>query len=347
MQLSKSALSKKEAVSRVLHRSGVLSAARRLSPNVLTVLNYHRIYDDSNKDFVAYKPNISASTGGFALQMDHLQKNYNVISSAQLAAWLRGESTLQPHSAIVTFDDGYYDNLSNASPILYERGLPATIFLTTDYIGSDAPFYWDYVAYCFFYTKKTVADLPFMGNATWIDEVSRDRVMDLWINNLKKLRDADKQSAISKLSEILDVFVPDDAFKQLYLTWDQVRELTAKGIEMGSHTVSHPILTRIPLSQALEELQTSKKSIEYQIGEPIIGFAYPNGQRTDFSPEVASKVKEAGFELAFTLLPGPTRYNTVKKYPFQIRRIFIGGSDTYSRFLTKLSGIGAIASLLR
>ena len=154
MQSSKRTFSKKEAVSRVLHRSGVLFAARRLSPNVLTVVNYHRIYDDSNKDFVAYKPNISASTDGFALQMDCLQKNYKVISSAQLAAWLKGEATLQQHSAIITFDDGYYDNLSNALPILYKRDLPATIFLTTDYIGSSSPFYWDYVAYCFYYTNN-------------------------------------------------------------------------------------------------------------------------------------------------------------------------------------------------
>ena len=79
--------------------------------------------------------------------------------------------------------------------------------------------------------------------------------------------------------------------------------------------------------------------IEREIGKPVIAFAYPNGMSADFSPNVIETLRQTGIELAFTLLPGPTRFGTVKKNPLAIRRIFLICTDSFPRFTAKLLGL--------
>jgi peptidoglycan/xylan/chitin deacetylase (PgdA/CDA1 family) len=327
----------------LLVKLGVFDTVRLLFPNTLTVLNYHRIDDPHRPGFDTFKLNVSATPGEFANQMDYVKKNYNVISCQQLASFLRGEAVLPPRAAMITFDDGYYDNLSNAFPVLRERNLPAVIFLTTSFIGTDSPFYWDYVACCFHHTKMTSADLPLIGECSWSDERSRYSAMVRWMETIKRIPEVEKIELIQKIGDILKVNPSAGMFANLYLNWDQVREMSQSGlIEFGSHTVSHPILTRITPEEARIEIEDSKKRIEQEIGKPVISLAYPNGGAADFSPEVISAAKDAGIEIAFTLLAGPTRYRSVKESPFEIRRIFLIYNDNFSRFIMKISGLARL-----
>lgn len=327
------------SVAELLIKLGVFDAARSLFPNSLTVLNYHRIDDPHRPGFDTFKPNISATPGDFACQMDYVKKKYNVVTCQELASFLRGEASLPPHAAMITFDDGYYDNLSNAFPILKERQLPAVIFLTTGFMGMDTPFYWDYVAYCFHHTQQNSAFLPLLGECSWSSERSRHSVMERWIEKVKRIPEDQKRELIQGIGKVLGVNPPEGAFSNLYLTWDQVREMSQSGlVEFGSHTVSHPILTRVTPEEAGCEIAESKKRIEQEIGKPVISLAYPNGGAADFSPEVISAAKKAGIEVGFTLLSGPTPYSAVTASPLEIRRIFIFHKDTFSRFVLKLSG---------
>jgi peptidoglycan/xylan/chitin deacetylase (PgdA/CDA1 family) len=145
----------------------------------------------------------------------------------------------------------------------------------------------------------------------------------------------------------LGIAVPSDAFAGLYLTWDQVRELSNADIEFGAHTASHPIMTRVSLSQVENELSVSKRKVQEQTGKPALSFAYPNGGASDFSPEVVKLVQKTGFELAFTLMPGPTSYHSVKKNPLAIRRIYVGQSSTLPRFAAKLAGVEKVADFFQ
>jgi peptidoglycan/xylan/chitin deacetylase (PgdA/CDA1 family) len=322
-----------------LSQAGIFDATRMLAPNVLTVLNYHRINDPFERNFDTFKPNISATPAAFAEQMEYLRGKYNVINCDQLSAWLQGKAKLPAHAAIITFDDGYYDNFSNAYPILREKQLPAVIFLTTDFIGQKKPFYWDFVAACFFYTQRDHVELPLLGTRSWSDELSREYVMHNWIEVLKKLPENEKCTLIQNTDDILGVSIPDEVSTNLHLSWSNVREMSKSGIEFGSHTASHPILTRIPLDLVKKELEISKKRIEDEVGKQVISFAYPNGQLSDYSPEVISAVENSGYRIAFTLLSGPTRYLTVHKKPLEIRRIFISYQDSLPRFISKIAGL--------
>ena len=154
--------------------------------------------------------------------------------------------------------------------------MPAVVFLATDYIGQDSPFYWDLVAYCFHHTVKKDANLPLVGRKEWLDEKSRTGVMSDWIKVLKTLPDEEKWTFVRKLPQILSVTISEKAFAGQHLTWDEVRTMVASGIDMGAHTQSHPILTRISIEQVEKEVKGAKERIEQEIGMPVKTFADPN-----------------------------------------------------------------------
>jgi peptidoglycan/xylan/chitin deacetylase (PgdA/CDA1 family) len=306
--------------------------------NSLTVLNYHRIDDPYREGFDTLKVNVSATPKQFEEQMAYVSSHFNVITCEYLVKCLHDDAELPPHAAMITFDDGYYDNLANAYPVLSAYRLPAVIFLATDYMERNVPFYWDYVSSCFYRTKKDSADLPVLGFRQWVEGNDRDALMLEWIEAVKRIPEAEKQRAVAQLDKVLEVDIPDDAFSEIFLTWDQVRFLSQNGIEFGAHTASHPILTRVTLEQAQDEIVKSKRRIEEEIGKRVVSLAYPNGGAADFSPEIMKIAGASGIDIAFSLLAGPTLYKTVQAQPFSIRRIFLVHSDSFERFVMKLNG---------
>ncbi len=319
-----------------LDKMGVYGAVRQASQTALTVLAYHRVEDIHRPGFDTFATNVTASPGEFQRQMAYLKRNYNVITCQHLAAWLRGERDLPPYAALITFDDGYADNYTCAYPILKAHGLPAVFFLVSDFMGTKNPWYWDRAAYCFAHSRKTSATLPLLGPVSWASSAERRQVVKRWVGQAKRLPEAERQRALSDLAGALGVGVPDDAFAGLYLSWEQVREMSHNGMEFGSHTADHPILTRIPLAQVDEELVNSREKIEAETGSPVIAFAYPNGGHADISPAVTQRVGQAGYQVAFSLIGGSAHYAEVRKNPLAIRRIPLSGLDTFPRFLTKL-----------
>jgi len=228
--------------------NGLFSAIPRVLPNLLTVLNYHRIVDYTGEGFDAFKPVVSATPANFELQMEYVSRLYNVISIEDLALWIRGKKAPPPNAAVITFDDGYYDNYENAYPILKKYGFPSVIFLATDYMGKATPFYWDYAAYCFSHTSKDRVRFPSGLYLSWGSSIDRDEILAMWVQEVKYLLPDDKQRAIAELEVDLNIAVPSDIFKGLFLTWDKIHELSEAGIEFGAHTASHPINENFPSS---------------------------------------------------------------------------------------------------
>lgn len=329
-------------MSKLIHlffKLGQFSFYRAWGRPWLTILTYHRITDPHAPGFDTFIPNVSATPQGFAAQMDFIQQHFRVVSVGEVLAWLRGGQLLPLNPALITFDDGYYDNFQYAFPILQQRRLPAVIYLATDYINSATPFYWDLIAYSFYHTTQTGADLPLIGPQQWSNVAGRTAVMRLWIDRLKTIPDQEKWSLVRQLPQILGVTVPAAAFAGLHLTWDNVRCMVAAGIDMGAHTQSHPILTRVSLEQARSEVVGSKAKIEAELGRPITTFAFPNGQPPDFNPELQAMLRQVGFEAAFTLRPGPTSLHEVRHTPLAIRRVAISHKDNLFRFAAKVLGL--------
>jgi peptidoglycan/xylan/chitin deacetylase (PgdA/CDA1 family) len=116
------------------------------------------------------------------------------------------------------------------------------------------------------------------------------------------------------------------------LDWGQVREMHAHGIEFGSHTLTHAMLTRVPVSDARREVAESRRLIEDRLGAPAPFFCYPRG---DFNPAVKRIVKEEGYRGACTTLPGVNHWRTD---PFALRRTYISRRDTPDEFAKKVAG---------
>lgn len=316
----------------VLYNTGLVRFGRQLFSRSLTVINYHRIDDPDRPELDSFQPNISAHPLMFNQQMAYLSRWFNIVSIQDLVKWLNGKKTLPPYAALITFDDGYLDNYTQAYPILKKYAFPAAVFLTSGHIETDAPFYWDMAAYCFYHTKHDHVLFPESKVRSWANNLEKNIVSNAWVESLKRLPNSEKQKWVNALPEKLDVSMPKNYFRNLMMSWDQVREMSNNGIEFGGHTINHPILSKIPLDQAFSEINGSKVKIEKELGRKILSFAYPNGMKNDLNSEIEKLVAQAGFKTAFTLLNGPSTLKETRRNPYAIRRIFISHTHTLSQF---------------
>lgn len=324
--------------------SGLVRLDRKIAPHSLTVLNYHRIGDANLPDFDTFKPNVSADQNAFAGHLEYISRWFKVVSMQHVINWLNRKGNLPAHAALITFDDGYLDNFTNAYPLLRKHDFPAVIFLTTGHINSVKPFYWDLAAFAFFHTHLDHLDFPDGQVRTWSNVPQRDLVCHAWIESLKSMPDEIKQTWIERLPEKLGVAIPSGYFGKLMLNWDQIREMRQHGIEFGGHTINHPILSRVSLEQAQLEIEGSKNHIEKELGQPVSSFAYPNGMPADIHLQIQKLVVRAGYQAAFTLINGPSSLSEVRKNPFAIRRIFISQRHNLPRFAAQLSWFNRIRS---
>jgi peptidoglycan/xylan/chitin deacetylase (PgdA/CDA1 family) len=326
----------KRTILDVARRSGAFGAVGHLyGRDRLTVLAYHRIIDHTTPDFAAFARNVSATPAEFSEQMEWIGRRFSVVSLDEVVAAADG-ADLPDRAVLITFDDGYQDNLDNALPVLRRLGLPAVVFLATHHIETGRAFWWDRVASFFVRYAGPEATLPILGPTTWTP-AGAQAAAARWIERAKLLPHDELQNALDGLGAL--VAAGDRGPGGLVMDWDGVRQLAANGIAVGGHTRTHPILTRLSIEAARGEIAGCKADIERELGVPPAGFAYPNGQSADFDDEVVRAVGDAGFRVAFTLVPGPARRREVAAAPLRIRRVYVHHGDGLARFAAKVSGV--------
>jgi hypothetical protein len=212
---------------------------------------------------------------------------------------------------------------------LRKYNAPATIFLTTGYIGCSWPFH----KACFAVWNTGVGEFEVDGLGRYCLKSSGDRLiaMNKITTGLMKLPEREKNLMVETLLKVLGVDLPDGFGEGLSLSWDEVLEMSQNGISFGAHTVTHTNLTRLPIEEARREIVQSKKEIEKRVGAPCTLFAYPNGE---FNAEIIELLNESGFKGAVTTIPGMI---TKRANPFMLNRI-TAGSDFYT-FKAYLSGL--------
>ncbi len=334
----------KEKFFEIAFHSGLVRLGRSFRKDSLTVLNYHRIDDPDRPDFDTFKPNVSARPEDFDRQMEYVAKWFNVVSTQDVVDWLHGKKQLPPYAALITFDDGYLDNYKYAYPILRKHNFSAIIFLTTNHIENDIPFYWDLIAYCFYNSKINHIEFPDGSRREWKSRAEAEQVSGKLIESLKGLTEDEKRAWVARVPEMLGVTIPAGFFRNLMVSWDQVREMSQNGMEFGGHTMNHPILTRIPLERAKQEIEGSKERVEKELGKKVVGFAYPNGLTNDFNRDIQKITEEAGCGVAFSLLNGPSPNVEVRREPFAVRRVFISHKHTLPQFAALVSWVNRYRS---
>jgi len=261
------------------------------------ILYYHRVNDDGDPFFPAM------STRLFAQEIAFVARHYRVVGLRTLLETL--EEDARPRNLMaITFDDGYQDNFHNAFPILQRYGVPATIFLTTGNLDSREPMWFEDLAWALKRTTRDYLDLEIdLPRRVWLrTEAERLAGHRQIFGILRALPDRDR---LERLAEVLRLLAAgDNPRKGKMLTWDQVRRMRAGGIEFGSHTVSHPFLSKLSREQACREVSESKRRIEEELQDQVDYFAYPNGLAEDFSDWNQELIRAAGYRAAVTSLWG-------------------------------------------
>jgi peptidoglycan/xylan/chitin deacetylase (PgdA/CDA1 family) len=226
---------------------------------------------------------------------------------------------------LITFDDGYRDNYTEACPILREFGAAATLFLCTGPITSGSLLWWDRVdrsARRIRDAGGTSVDLGTRAPAAASDLLRKylgrrdgaaSRALGDLIDLLKELPDADRESCINALEHQS----PPDTPRDLMLSWGEVRAMRDSGISLGAHSVTHPALSDLAADAVHAEVRESKLSIEEHVGEGVTAFAYPYGKASHSDEFTVEALREAGFLWAYTTENG---VNVPAADPYTLRR---------------------------
>ena len=219
--------------------------------------------------------------------------------------------TLPRRALAITFDDGYADNLHVAMPILQSQGLPATFFIATGFL--DGGCMWnDRVIESLRRSTLPSIDLrELLGPDTPVfalaSTLQRRIALEAVIARIKYLPVARREALVQEIHRRSGAHLPAD----LMLTSAQVRQMRHGGMQIGAHTVSHPILATLTADAARQEMADSKHHLERLLGEPVTLFAYPNGQPgEDYNADSVAIARALGFEAAVTTARGAANGRT-------------------------------------
>jgi peptidoglycan/xylan/chitin deacetylase (PgdA/CDA1 family) len=275
----------------------------------LCVVNYHRILE-AKDPLLESEPDVAT----FRWQMSVLATCFNVLPLSQ-AIDLLAKGRMPPRAVCITFDDGYRSVHDLALPILKEFKLPATVFVTSGYVGR-GNMWNDRIIEAVQSLPAGQLDLTELGLGAYSLASLGDRK-----DTVGKLTEATKYlppKARLDLIKRLELLVGEDLDHGLMLTPEMVLNLDRAGIEIGGHTISHPILTSLDDESAMVEIAGGKKDLEAIIGKPVRLFAYPNGKvGKDFDGRHTRMARDAGFAAAFTTRVGAV---TARQDPFQLPR---------------------------
>jgi len=330
-------INKKRVLAGILQSIGIPSVARLIrksSGHELKVLAYHRVLNiPDDQEFLFDHELVSASVDDFRWQMEHVRRHYTPISFKTLLDHLDDRRALPRQPILITFDDGFDDNYYHAFPILKSLGIPATIFISTSYIGQPRTFWFDWL--CYLCNKAAIAgkSVSLAGNVYSLsnDWGKRQKEIADIFAFVKRLPDNVLRPGLTMLEKELGIEYPESGFTQSHpLSWEQVREMAAHGIEFGSHTVTHPILANIDNAQLREELTVSRIKIEQEINCPVDILAYPVGYDFAFNNNVIETAREAGYRIGASYISGVNNLNEMDMY--RIRRLHVERYDTRAEF---------------
>lgn len=258
----------------------------------LTVLIFHRVLPEVDP----LSPD-EMHASRFDALVGTLVQFFNVLPMHEALSRLRA-GTLPTRSVAITFDDGYADNYTIACPILIKHGVKATFFVASGFL--DGGIMWNDVAREALRSfRGDRLDLGWLdlGVCTVATEAERHRLTETILPKLKYLTPGGRQTALARLVSETRVEIPVD----LMMTTSQLQALQAAGMEIGGHTMDHPILAVISEAEARQQIADNRAHLTRLLGRPPRYFAYPNGRpEQDYQATHARMVAELGYEAAFT-----------------------------------------------
>lgn len=323
----KASIKMKAVLASFFHVAGItLWKVGRHSHHGFALLTYHRVIPREEASRMV-QAGMVVEPETLDRHIRFLRKYFEIITLAELTSLQKVDSQQRRKNRVcaLTFDDGWYDFYKYAFPILKLHRVPATVFLPTDFIGTDRWFWSDRLG---FMLDRIPTSWNLMNKTPRFSNPLSDQILHLSgtvemrleraITLLKHHRTEEIEQILSELTPILgeDSTPP----KRAFLSWEEVLEMEQSGlISFGSHTAGHPILTTLTQGEAEQELKKSMNALLLQkvVNTKFIPFSYPNGNFTD---RLSEMVRNAGYHLAVTTRHG---WNHWEENPYMLRRIAI------------------------
>ncbi len=255
----------------------------------MKILAYHKVKDKSR----------------FEDQIRYLQKKYRFISPNELGTELKEISQSKEDTVLLTFDDGDKSIFVNALPILKKYRVPAIVFVITDLINTNKPFWWDEILY---YLGAKEGNAKIWEVKTWPNKQRENYILQLRENTVK----------------------PRLEWPQL--TTEELNEIQENGIVIGNHSHTHPMFDQCTDIELEKELNQSNKILT-SLGFSPEYFAYPNGNSSD---KTETKLRESGVQFAFLF---DHKINKSNKNLLNISRLKVNDSTPLWKFKFILSGL--------
>lgn len=272
----------------------------RMASNVIprerkaVIINFHQFYDGSYP-LLKKGPSVHTHASDLDEFLKLLKTRYEVMSLSDLVRRITERQALDFDSVAVTIDDGYRNNLSIGLPVFQDHKVPVTLYIATGYVGTSRMLPMETLAYVLLSTSNQEVEWPLnSGQVFTLSPLSGRALANRQIGAvLKTLSPSKLEFEIASLAERLSVDLREAP--RTMLNWDEVRQLDASGVEIGSHAVSHNIMSRMPFDEACSELLQSKDVIERNLGKTVRHFAFPNGRVEDFNDELRSYAEGIGY----------------------------------------------------
>lgn len=313
----------KQALKKLFIHTRMANLFWKYLPNGVYVFTYHRIGDmyATNYDRAVF----SCTAEALEKQIIAIKKNFKIVTPTQLRNIIDTNQRISDRYAVITFDDGYFDNYSQAFPILKKHNVPGAFFLPTDFIDSKKIPWWDEIAYLLRNSYNKSYQLPEQTTIYFLEKNNIDATIQKIIYQSKRLENI---SIIEVLEDIRKKFPEahnklnklNNKENTLFMNWLQVKEMADNGMEIGSHTQSHQILSELSEKQQEEEIEQSKHIIEEHIGRKVLSIAYPVGRYHCYTERTCSLSKNAGYIIGFNKEPGK---NKIILNPYNINRISV------------------------
>lgn len=311
--------------------AGVSSMLRWVNQHKLLILMYHQIHQ-GEVDPVENFDGLSVALDDFVRQMRYLARYYQVVPLEQCLQETPSASTFR---AVIAFDDAYASFYHLAYPVLRALGLPATVFVPTDFIEGRMQMWWDRLRQIVTRTREHMLAVSYNGQRRVFPVGSQEEKKHTLQTLGAELRflpvDARTDVLATLQTELMigELLVGD---RHAPLSLTQMRDMVAHGVTFASHGKSHRSFPTLSTEELRREITESKMVLEQWLERPVTWLSYPFG---DFDERAVTLLPRVGYAGAVTTIDGLNNGDG----RFVLRRIAVGGQTTFPQFIGATSGV--------
>jgi peptidoglycan/xylan/chitin deacetylase (PgdA/CDA1 family) len=327
-----------------LAKSGYLRRRNGVGPTVVT---YHGVLPAGYRMVDAVLDGNLVSTNTLRCQLQLLKSRYHVITPGQFLAWTEGQQQLPSRSVLLTCDDGPRSTLTDMLPVLQELELSCLFFVTGASLRESPCMLWHEEMLLMFLTATDACRLDLAEISVAAHPAGRQEKQLLWWDLVKKLSRYDESTRRKFVEKIrVQLGLPSNwsaaytadlaaCRRFLMLNGDELHSLTAAGMCVGAHTISHPMLSQSPEELSWNEISESRRGLESVLGERVWAMAYPFGDLASVTRRELEMAERAGYKCAFLNFGGGFGAQTAR---FAWPRVHVVGNISLPEFEAHVSG---------